>query len=395
MDGRPRSVVADQRAVQQRHLRHADVSQVGRPPCARLDRSAGRALRPRAGDHGQAVALRRAGVRGAHLLRGTAPLRGPQVHVERRLQRRRHPRPPAGRREMTDPFTVGAVVVNYNAGDHLVRCVAALRAESIEQIAVVDNGSRDGSVAVMKRSDPEVLVVDTGDNLGYGRAANRGAKVLAPMPDAVLVSNPDVVVHPGTVKALVAALEDDPALGIVGPRIENPDGTVYPSARTFPILADAVGHAFLGMVAPRNRWTRRYRMLDWDHSTAQSVDWISGACFLVRARTWADIGGFDESFFMYMEDVDLCWRARAHGWGVAYEPAGRVTHVQGVSTDRQPYRMIVAHHRSMFRFAARTTTGRARLLLPLMAVGMAARTALACAERLGGSRRSRDPASIR
>jgi N-acetylglucosaminyl-diphospho-decaprenol L-rhamnosyltransferase len=296
---------------------------------------------------------------------------------------------------MTGPLTVGAVVVNYNAGDHLVRCVAALRAESIEQIAVVDNGSHDGSVDVMKRSDPEVLVVDTGDNLGYGRAANRGTALLVPMPDAVLVSNPDVVVHPGTVKALVAALEDDPSLGIVGPRIENPDGTVYPSARTFPVLADAVGHAFLGTVAPRNRWTRRYRMLDWDHSTAQSVDWISGACFLVRTRTWQEVGGFDDTFFMYMEDVDLCWRARARGWGVAYEPSGRVTHVQGVSADRHPYRMIVAHHRSMFHFAARTTTGRTRWLLPLMAAGRAVRTVLACAERLVGSRRSRIATSIR
>ena len=95
---------------------------------------------------------------------------------------------------------------------------------------------------------------------------------------------------------------------------------------------------------------------------------MSGACFLARRRALEELGGFDESYFMYAEDTDLCWRARRAGWGVAYVPGAVVTHLQGVSTARRPYRMLVAHHRSVFRFATRTERGWRRLALPAMAV---------------------------
>ena len=177
-------------------------------------------------------------------------------------------------------------------------------------------------------------------------------------------------------------LEADPALGIVGPRIEEPDGSLYPSARAFPAMGDAVGHAFLGLVAPRNRFTRRYRMLDVDPSVPRRVDWVSGACMLVRRRCFDQLGGFDEGYFMYGEDVDLCWRAWRAGWEVGYEPGATVVHVQGVSTDRAPYRMIAEHHRSLLRFWWRTTPGPRRVVLaPVVAAGLALRVVLAWAQR--------------
>ncbi|MDQ1396375.1 MAG: N-acetylglucosaminyl-diphospho-decaprenol L-rhamnosyltransferase [Acidimicrobiaceae bacterium] len=292
---------------------------------------------------------------------------------------------------------VAAVVVNYNGGDDLARCVGSLRSEGVDQLVVVDNGSTDSSLQLLAGQDPEAArsVVLTGRNLGYGGAANRGAASLIPPPDAVLVSNPDLVVHPATLKALAAALEADPSLGIVGPRLENPDGSLYPSARSFPDLADAIGHALLGSLMPGNRFSRRYKLLDWDHAGARRVDWVSGACFLTRWEVWQALGGFDESYFMYMEDVDLCWRAGRLGWGVAYEPQGCVTHVQGTAANQRPYRMIVAHHRSMLQFAARTETGTARLLLPLMVVGVVVRAALACVSRWLEGRRHREPDQVR
>ena len=278
---------------------------------------------------------------------------------------------------MTKPV---ALVVNWNAGQHLLECVASLRGEGIDDVVVADNGSTDGSFEMLASAAPEVVAFRTGANLGFGGGVNRAAdRALADFGSGrpFLVVNPDVVTRPGSVKALVAALDDDPTVGIVGPRIENPDGTLYPSARTFPNLVDSVGHAFLGMVMPRNRFTRRYRMLDWDHAEGGRVDWVSGSCFLIRPEAWAAVGGFDEAYFMYAEDVDLCWRAGKLGWGVAYEPTAVVTHVQGYSTGQRPYRMIVAHHRSLLRFAARSTTGPARLLLPAMAAGLVVRTLLA------------------
>ena len=274
---------------------------------------------------------------------------------------------------------VVAVVVNYNAREHLLECVRSLRAEGVDDVIVADNDSADGSTEALRAADPAARLVPTGANLGYGSAANRG--VAASGGDLVLVCNSDVVFEPGSVKSLVAALAADPAAAIVGPRIENVDGTVYPSPRRFPAFTMAVGHAFLGKVSPANRFTGRYRMLDLDRTRPSTVDWVSGACFLARRRAWDELAGFDEGYFMYVEDVDLCWRARQAGWSVVFEPAARVVHVQGVSSVQAPSRMIVEHLRSMLRFYRRTATGRKAALTPVVAAGLVVRAGLACALR--------------
>lgn len=282
---------------------------------------------------------------------------------------------------------VSAVVVNYNARDHLLRCIESLRAEGIEDLVVADNASVDGSEAAVRAADPGVVYVQTGGNLGYGTGCNRGAARTDAARPYLLCINPDALLEPGSLKAMVAVLDGRPDVGVVGPRIVDADGVLYPSVRTFPNLVDAVGHAFLGLVWGGNPFTRRYRMLDWDHDRAGDVDWVSGSCFLVRRAAWDAIGGFDEGYFMYAEDSDLCWRARRAGWTVSYEPSAQAVHVQGVSTDRHPYRMIASHHRAILRFAARTTTGPQRALLPLMAVGLALRTPFAWLHRAVAGRR--------
>lgn len=283
---------------------------------------------------------------------------------------------------------VGAVVVNYNARDHLLACVRSLRDDGADEVVVVDNASADGSVAALRAADPDAVVVEAGANLGFGAAANRGVALTT--GEFVAVMNPDVVIEPGTLKALAERLAASPALGAVGPRIDNPDGSWYPSARSFPTLWDAAGHAFLHYVSPRNRFSRRYKLLDWDHGTGRLVDWVAGTFMMVRREAFEAVGGFDERYFMYVEDVDLCWRLRRAGWAVAYEPAGRVTHTIGASSELAPYRMILAHHRSLLRFAAATATGPRRLLLPVVAAGLGARAGLACVQR---ALRRRPPAA--
>lgn len=287
-----------------------------------------------------------------------------------------------------DPGTdVAAVVVNYNARDVLLKCVQSLRADGVGTVVVVDNDSRDGSGEALAAADPEARWVPTGANLGFGAAANRGVATVA--TPYVLILNPDVEIEPGTVKALVDALERDPALAAVGPRVEEPDGTVYASGRPFPDLMVAAGHAFLGYAAPRNRFTRAYKLLDWDRSSPRDVDWLSGSCLLVRRSAFDAVGGFDEDFFMYVEDVDLCWRWGRAGWRVRYEPAGRVVHTGAVSTNQAPYRMILEHHRSLWRFARRSTVGPARAMLPAVAAGLTVRTGLAWCQRALEAARSR------
>jgi len=277
---------------------------------------------------------------------------------------------------------VSAVIVNYNTRRHVLDCVRSLREEGVTDIVVADNASEDGSAEAVSNADSEVTVVPTGGNLGYGGGANRGSSVAR--GDLLLVCNADVRVEPGAVKSLVAALEADAHRAVVGPLIEDLEGSVYPSPREFPSVADALGHGFIGLVAPGNPFTRRYRMLDSERAQVAEADWVSGACFLVRRSAWEALGGFDERYFMFAEDVDLCWRAWKSGWTVAFEPAARVVHIRGASTELAPYRMIVAHHRSLLTFAHRTLAGWRRCLLPVVALGLMVRTALASAQRATG-----------
>jgi N-acetylglucosaminyl-diphospho-decaprenol L-rhamnosyltransferase len=255
----------------------------------------------------------------------------------------------------------------------------------VAKVVVVDNASTDGSVEALVAEDPGVVVVATGTNLGYGSGANRG---LAATDGAyVLVSNPDVALHGGALERLRLVLDAGPTIAVAGPCIREPDGARYPSARRFPSVVDATGHALLGQLWPENRFSRRYRMAEIDAAVTTPVDWVSGACFLARRDALEELGGFDEGYFMYMEDVDLCWRAHRAGWGVAYVPEAEVTHLRGVSTAHRPYRMLVAHHRSALRFASHTTTGSRRLLLPGAAVVLGLRLALAAGRQALGPRR--------
>jgi len=278
---------------------------------------------------------------------------------------------------------VSAVIVSYNSRECLPDCVRSLRSEGVADVVVVDNASSDRSVEAVLASDPDVVVVATGANLGFGSGVNRGAETAT--GEYLLVLNPDTVVEPGTVKALSHALDIDARLAAVGPRIESVDGSLYPSVRSFPNLWVASGHAFLGLAWPTNPFTRRYRMLDWDHGhPAADVDWVSGACMLVRRSAFEAVGGFDERYFMYVEDVDLCWRLGRAGWRIGYEPAGRVVHALGASSRLMPYRMIAAHHRSLLRFATKTSAGARRALLPLVAAGLGLRTGVAWLHHAAG-----------
>jgi len=274
---------------------------------------------------------------------------------------------------------LSAVIVNYNASDHVVDCVRSLYADGVGDVVLADNASSDDLAGALSALDQRPVLVATGANLGFGAGANRG--VQATSTPLVAIMNADVVVEPGASKVLVEEFERDPSLAVLGPRVENCDGSLYPSARTFPTLLDAAGHAVFGFVAPQNRFTRRYRMLDWDHASASTVDWVSGTFLVVRRSVFDALGGFDEGYFMYVEDVDLCWRARELGGRVAYEPSARVIHAIGASSEQTPYRMILAHHRSLWRFSRRTTVGVRRLALPVVGVALAGRVLLAWLQR--------------
>jgi len=283
------------------------------------------------------------------------------------------------------PGPIAAVVVDHNAGPLLASCVRSLLDDGADPVIVVENGG-EGSATVALSSlisdapAPVVRVVRPGRNIGFGAGANRGLAALAggsPEPEWVLVSNPDLKVHPGALPALRRVLEERPSWALVGPRIFTEDGDVYPSVRRFPSFVDAAGHALLAQFNPANRFTRRYNPGAPVGDGVVEAGWISGSCFLARRAALEELGGFDEAYFMYAEDMDLCWRAHQAGWGVGFGGAAGVTHIQGVSTARHPYRMMVAHHRSALRFTIRTTSGWRRAALPFAAAVLGLRMVMA------------------
>jgi N-acetylglucosaminyl-diphospho-decaprenol L-rhamnosyltransferase len=291
------------------------------------------------------------------------------------------------------PFAL--VVVNYESGSALTACVQSFVADDsaggAPEVVVVDNGSSDGSTAGLLAAVGDVRVLTPPRNLGYAVAANRG--IAATTAPVVAVCNPDLRVAPGTAAAILECFTDA-AVGAAGPRVKNADGSTYPSGRLVPTLPDAIGHTVLATLWPENPFSRRYRQLDADPAAARDVDWVSGAAIWLRRDALDSVGGWDEGFFMYVEDVDLCWRLRRAGWRVRYEPGGSVTHVQGLSTRRHPYRMIIEHHRSSLRFAAKRWVGPRRLLLAPAAVLLGVRALLAmavhaCGPRSGGPKGSR------
>jgi N-acetylglucosaminyl-diphospho-decaprenol L-rhamnosyltransferase len=287
-----------------------------------------------------------------------------------------------------------AVVVNFNAGELLLACVASLYADRSAggppEIVVVDNGSADGSDVALERDFPDVAVIRPGANLGYGRGANLG--IAATTAPVVAVLNPDTTIVAGTGRALRDRFDTDPTLGAVGPWIANPDGSRYPSARVAPSTVDAVGHALLARVAPQNRFTRSYRQVDADPDMARPVDWVSGAAIWLRRDALDAVGGWDERFFLFFEDLDLCRSLEANGWTVGYDPGGRVEHVVGVSRAGRRYRSIYEHHRAAYRYADKWWRGPQRLLLPAAAALLAGRgTALAVVETAAPRRGSVEP----
>jgi N-acetylglucosaminyl-diphospho-decaprenol L-rhamnosyltransferase len=280
---------------------------------------------------------------------------------------------------------IAAVVVDHDAGPLLGGCVRSLLQDGATPVVVVENGAAGSAAAALEELLGEgparpVSIVRPGRNVGFGAGVNRGLAALAgesSPPEWIVVCNPDLVVHPGALAALRDVLESEHAWALVGPRILTETGEVYPSVRNFPSFTDAAGHALLALFNPENPFTLRYNPGTPEGDVVIGAGWVSGSCFLARRGALEELGGFDEAYFMYNEDMDLCWRAHDAGWGVGFAGTAEVTHVQGVSTARHPYRMMVAHHRSALRFTFRTTKGWRRVALPLAVLVLGARLAMA------------------
>lgn len=257
-------------------------------------------------------------------------------------------------KELRKPLAV--VTVTFSPGRYLSDFLSSLcLATSHPTLTILaDNGSTDGVPEAAARDHADVEFFDTGGNSGYGAGMNAGARFARTWgvdEEFFLIANPDVTFSEGSLDELIACARRHPQAAAVGPRIVEPDGTNYPSARAVPTLTTGIGHALFGTVWPSNPWSKAYRN-DADMSSERTAGWLSGSCLLVRWEAFDAIGGFDERYFMYMEDVDLGDRFTRAGWSNIFCPSAVITHAKGHSTKAHRGAMLRAHHDSAYRFQA-------------------------------------------
>lgn len=255
---------------------------------------------------------------------------------------------------MSDELAV--VTVTYSPGPHLDRFLATLSHATDRPVTVImaDNGSTDGAPEEAVERYPNVRLLHTGANLGYGRAVNRAVGEYlkdSDYSDFFVVANPDVQWGPRSIDILLEAAARWPRAGALGPLIRDPDGAVYPSARHQPSLVRGGMHAVVGPFWKSNPWTAEYRQ-EKEEPSERPVGWLSGSCLLLRRSAFEEVRGFDERYFMYMEDVDLGDRLSRAGWQNVYVPAAEVLHDKGHATGRDPARNLAAHHESTYTFLA-------------------------------------------
>ncbi len=259
---------------------------------------------------------------------------------------------------VNDEPALTVVTVTYSPGSHLDRFRSSLTVATDRTVRVViaDNGSTDGAPEEAVQRYPGTELLRTGGNLGYGTAVNRAVATLPAEDEFVVVANPDVVWGPDSIDLLLDAAARWPRAGSLGPLIRDPDGSVYPSARHLPSLIRGGMHAVVGFAWKANPWTKSYRQERLEPSE-RPVGWLSGSCLLVRRSAFDAIGGFDERYFMYMEDVDLGDRLGRAGWLNVYVPGSEILHDKGHSTGRDPARNLTAHHSSTYIYLSDRHTG--------------------------------------
>jgi hypothetical protein len=231
---------------------------------------------------------------------------------------------------MADPL-VSILVVSFNTRDMTLQCLRALYSSLggvAAEVVVVDNGSHDGTAAAIERDHPQARVIANDHNAGFGAANNQAMKTSRGR--YLLLLNSDAFVERGAVAALIEFIERHPQVAAVGPRLLNADGSLQISCFPFPSPARAwAENLWLPKVLPHTSRLGDYRK--WAHDQERFVEWVVGACLLVRREAYEAVGGFDERFFMYSEEADWQRRMRNKGWQIGFTPAARVKHLGGAS----------------------------------------------------------------
>lgn len=250
---------------------------------------------------------------------------------------------------------ISVIIVSWNVGELLRRCLASIYTSraatpTLElEVLVVDNASTDGTVAMVRSEFPEVRLVVNSTNLGFAAANNQGMRLAE--GNYVMLLNPDTEVRGDAIGRMASYLDERPRVGMVGPKLLNSDGTIQSSRRRFPTLATAfVESTVLQRYVPKSPVLRRYYFLDRPDNSTQEVDWLVGACLMVRREVIQQVGMLDESFFMYSEELDWCYRIGKAGWSIVYLPQAEVVHHYGQSSEKDLPHRHIHFNMSKYRF---------------------------------------------
>lgn len=244
------------------------------------------------------------------------------------------------------------VIVSWNVKKDLVNCLRSIgenpASESFEVI-VIDNASTDSTVEAVRNEFPEIVVITNSQNLGFAAANNQGIE--KSRGEYILLLNPDTIVQLNSLNILIEFMDKNEDVGICGPQLLNQDGTVQPSVRGFPTFRGALYRhtAFRHLRIFKNEY-KTWLMKSFDHKTRMDVDQVMGAAFLLRRTAIDSIGAMDEIFFMYYEEVDLCYRMKQAGWRIVFTPEAKITHLGGKSSGQMPVRRRIMMLTSLLKF---------------------------------------------
>ena len=221
--------------------------------------------------------------------------------------------------------TISIIILTWNSEQYIAACLASLDrglSAFTSEVIVVDNGSLDQTCSVVRQAYPQTQLICNPENRGVAPARNQGIRLA--QGEYILILDDDTVVQPGALDFLTRYMEEHPDVGLCGPKLTDADGQLQLSCRRFPTLVDKLARhvpAALGQ-----KVTREAEMADWDHQTARAVDYVIGACQLIRCRALEEVGLFDERIFYGPEDIDICVRLQQAGWSVVYNPQAVIVH---------------------------------------------------------------------
>lgn len=244
------------------------------------------------------------------------------------------------------------IIVNWNAGHLLKNCLESIYRNMIKidyEVFVVDNASTDGSLEMVRKEFPQVKLVQNKSNLGFAKANNQAIR--ESKGKYILLLNPDTIVQRDAFQNMIEFMNTHPQAGVVGSKVLYADGSLQLSCGHFPSLQTEFFHStLLEEIFSKSPIIGNFRMTNWDHNSIKEVDWVSGACLLVRKAAIEDVGLLDEAIFMYAEDVDWCYRIKNGSWKIYYFPQSKVTHLESQIANSNLTNKLKNGYRGLYYF---------------------------------------------